>query len=456
METFSTPSFSSPLTPRRVGFHYYPDTYHYRESDLATWLPELEAMGAGWLVMRSDLDRAIPEHFIRGLKKAGIEPLIQFKQPIDTAFDLRDLRILLDVYARWGARFVIFFDRPNARASWPVAGWAQTDLVERFLDRFLPAASLATQVGLSPVFPPLEPGGSYWDTAFLRTSLQAIERRKHDHLLSRLGLAAYGWSAGRSLDWGAGGPERWPASRPYLTPHGSQDQCGFRIFDWYLAVAQAVLHRPCPLFLLQAGSPVDPLISTVKDEDQQAAASLAIARLAVQDQTAKDKVPNPLCPENGLEPVPPQVMATCFWLLAAAGDDPFQSQAWFQAEDLPRKVVADLKDFWRTQKVEMQQRASSKSITAKSAYPIQHYLLLPGFEWGVPDWYLEVIRPFVKKYRPTIGFSLDEARHAARVTIVGNSPHFTEEMINQLQSAGCLVEQIGGDGTSIATQLAER
>jgi len=33
----------------RIGFHYYPDTFHYREKDLQTWLPELQGLGAGWL-----------------------------------------------------------------------------------------------------------------------------------------------------------------------------------------------------------------------------------------------------------------------------------------------------------------------------------------------------------------------------------------------------------------------
>ncbi|PKP01191.1 MAG: hypothetical protein CVU11_15960, partial [Bacteroidetes bacterium HGW-Bacteroidetes-6] len=41
------------------------------------------------------------------------------------------------------------------------------DLVERFLDRFLPLANQVVSEGAVPVMPALEPGGNYWDTAFL-------------------------------------------------------------------------------------------------------------------------------------------------------------------------------------------------------------------------------------------------------------------------------------------------
>jgi hypothetical protein len=60
----------------RLGFHYYPDTLHYRASDLYTWLPELKAMGAGWLTLVAPPNYAIPEPFLHGLLAAGIEPIL--------------------------------------------------------------------------------------------------------------------------------------------------------------------------------------------------------------------------------------------------------------------------------------------------------------------------------------------------------------------------------------------
>jgi putative cell wall-binding protein len=62
----------------------------------------------------------------------------------------------------------------------------------------------------------------------------------------------------------------------------------------------------------------------------------------------------------------------------------------------------------------------------------------------------------VKKYRPTIGFSLEQASLAVKVTVIGNTQSFSDEQLDLLRNAGCQVERISGDGTSIATQLQER
>jgi hypothetical protein len=80
--------------------------------------------------------------------------------------------------------------------------------------------------------------------------------------------------------------------------------------------------------------------------------------------------------------------------------------------------------------------------------------LLPTFERGTADWHLDAIRPFINKYQPTIGFSPVEASHAKKVTVVGGATTIPESIIDGLLAAGCVVEQISGDGMNIATQLA--
>ena len=237
----------------RLGFHYFPDTLHYRDSDLETWLPELQSLGAAWLTMLAPSNRAIPEPFIRSLLVAGIQPLLHFHLNIHNPPNLEEMRFLLETYSRWGVRYVILYDRPNLRENWQAAAWTQDNLVERFLDVYLPLAEAALQVGLIPVFPPLEPGGDYWDTAFLRAALQAIQRRGYHQLLDQLVLGAYAWVSNRPVTWGAGGPEHWPAARPYETPAGSEDQKGFYIFDWYLAFAETVLDKRPQIILVGAG-----------------------------------------------------------------------------------------------------------------------------------------------------------------------------------------------------------
>jgi hypothetical protein len=83
-----------------------------------------------------------------------------------------------------------------------------------------------------------------------------------------------------------------------------------------------------------------------------------------------------------------------------------------------------------------------------------HYLLLPSFEWGVADWHLNITRPFIKRHRPTVGFSLEEALQAEQVTVIGGEEHFSEKQLTYLRNQGCLVRRVEGDGTKIASQLA--
>jgi hypothetical protein len=383
-------SSSFPAPDPRCGFHYFPDTLHYREKDLKAWLPELQALGASWLVIRSELDRAIPENFLCGIKQADIQPIIQFQLSFEGIPVLKDVATLLDVYARWGARYVIFYDRPNARSAWPASAWVQQDLVERFLDRFLPAASLAYSAGMIPVFPPLEPGGSYWDTAFLRSALQAIQRRKQDQLLQGLVLSAYAWTGGHSLDWGAGGPQAWPQARPYLNERADQDQRGFRIFDWYHAIAGTILNQNVPLILLQAGLPGDPqTLPAGSFQPQTADVCKNIAQLL-----SGETVTDPMVPGKTLSPVPAEVIACNFWTLGADSKSPFSSQAWYTPEGR-KKELAKWLQAWRAGRLPA--AGQEKTAQAGGGRAIKHYLLLPGFEWGISDWYLEIIRPFVKK-----------------------------------------------------------
>ncbi len=239
----------------RIGLHYYPDTIHYRIDDLKHWLPIFRKKNISWLILKADAERAIPEFFLRALIQANIQPIIEFNLPIDQLPQSKDFKILLQVYARWGVRYVILFDRPNQKISWKTASWAQQDLVDRFLDQYIPIARLVLEEGLIPVFPPLEPGGNYWDTAFLRGAINGLIRRKQDSILQNLVLSAYGHTNNRALNWGFGGPQRWPQTRPYLTPDGSEDQQGFRIFEWYLSITHSLLQKNVPVILLQSGFP---------------------------------------------------------------------------------------------------------------------------------------------------------------------------------------------------------
>ena len=449
-------TYLAPFSNNRLGFHYFPDILHYQQSDLRTWLPELKSLGASWLTLIAPDDRAIPEPFLRGLMDEDIQPILHFDMPLDQPANIDTLRLLFSTYAKWGVEYIALFDRPNTRTGWSSTSWAQSDLVERFLDLYLPLANLTLESGIKPVFPPLEPGGDYWDTAFLRAALQSIQRRGQTDLLDALILGAYAWADSQDLNWGAGGPERWPSARPYFTPAGQQDQRGFYIFDWYLAIAQAVLSNPRPIMLLGAGS----RLKTHHDHDANQVEAINHAkRNLVIAQRLFDNRDSTQVPFS-LEPVSPLVMACNFWLLVADPHSSFAAQAWFLSDGSTLPAVETVRQWmsdrtseeWTMPTTQLDTILDNPASTPEPS--IAHYLLLPLYEWGVAEWHLEAIRPFVTKYHPTIGFSVIEAAKASYVTVVGGEHSFPEGSIQELQEAGCTVEEITGDGTSIATRLA--
>lgn len=437
----------TPPQKTRYGFYYYPDTLHYTENDIHTWIPELKALGASWLTLLAPTDRAIPESFIRRIIEEGIQPVLHM--PLSTTRSGRsdELNVLFNAYAHWGVRYITLFDRPNLLKNWSPSDWAKNNLVERFLDIFIPLAEDARQAGLIPVFPPLEPGGDYWDTAFLFAALQGLQRRGQTDLLNQLVLSAYAWSGNRSPNWGAGGPERWPRTRPYLTPPNSEDHLGFRIFDWYLAITEAAIGKTCPIILIAAGS-------RIGDQLDSRSPAVDIHAHTWQNMTLVQLMSGR---SQEYDPVPQEVISCNFWLLSAEEGNQEAQNAWYKPDTSQLPVVIKLKEWVANGGTDPSFSAKSlPSFTSSfnASRPISHYLLLPTFEWGVADWHLEAISPFIKRYQPTIGFSPVEASHAKKVTVIGGASNVPESIIDGLLAAGCIVEQISGDGMNIASQLA--
>jgi hypothetical protein len=464
----------------RLGFHYFADTLHYREHDLNIWLPELKRLGAAWLTLLAPCARAIPEFFLNGLLAAGIQPILHLPLSLVDPVEKDELSPLFRIYARWGVRYLALFDRPNHRAAWSAGSWVQEELVERFLDLYIPLAEIAHTEGLVPVFPPLEPGGDYWDLAFLQMALRGLARRQRGNWLEELVLGAYAWVNARPLDWGTGGRDRWPGARPYFTPPGVQDHLGFRIFDWYEDILREELGKPLPILLLRAGA----LPKEFPDVDKESALKHGQVNLAIAQLLAGD--------EAGYEPIPEQIQACNFWLLASEPGNKYSPHAWFQPDGSRLPVVELFRQWVGAQPWEIEAQGDSEVSNGQGddemppqvdedeystateehqstppdnpdppqvktthiepgRHPINHYILLPLYAWGAGEWDLEVIKPMMKDTHPTVGFSLAEARLARRVTVVGGPGAITDETLEMLREAGSRVERLFPDGTLIAT-----
>jgi len=435
-----TPEFNTGL-----GFHYFPDDAHYRAADLQAWLPELKALGASWLTLVGSPTRAIPESFLRSLIEAGIEPIIHI--PIAPApYDLNELRTLYFTYARWGAHYVVLFDQPNVKSQWAAESWAQEGLVGRFLDLLLPALQIAQNARLVPVFPPLRQGGDYWDISFLDNALALLKQRNQQRLLKEMAFAFYAFAGNRPADWGAGGSARWPKAQPYNVPPDSQDQRGFRSFEWYQEVITARTGAPRPLLMMAGGA-------RLGDTDDSNFPPVDNGRHALCNNAILTAMLN--------RELPTYVTNVSFWLLAATEDSPHAKQAWYRADGSTLLMAGAMRQAVAaaTQAVAANEKrtpAGTPKTVGRGVKPIFHYLLFPTFEWGVSDWHWAAAGDYIRTFQPACGFSSEEAQAAERVTIVGNEQGVSADIESALRAAGCKVERVcGRDGEETHRHLSE-
>jgi hypothetical protein len=403
----------------KLGYHYFPDTRHYTARDLKSWLPILRDYGASWLTLRGLASHAIPETFIQGLIESEIQPILHVPAKVGD-LKVRELYPLLTSYARWGIRHVVVYDRPNIRPRWKGNSWSHRRLVDRFLDNLIPILKLQRELGMHPVFPPLEPGGDYWDTAFLQSSLVSLARRGEDTLLDDLVLTAYSWTYDHSLSWGAGGPDQWPESRPYHTPEESQDQLGFRIFDWYGAIASKILGDQLPILII-AGGP------TNNEGDLTATPQACIEQVRGMMRIIMR------------EDLPKAVRAFCFYPFVLGDQHLHKDQAWY-TEDRKAGMIAEA----ACEILDLPPQPSE--VEAKS---IQHYLLLPE---DMDPSQLETVSSYLMENKATAGFSLEEARSAEHVTIMLSNASSNEAIEAALSHSGCRIDWLKAVEASRAVQ----
>ena len=411
---------------QNFGFTYFTSPKYMVKNSVKEWLSQLKQLGASTLIVKADFDKAIPEDVFIVAQKNGLTPIVHFDNELPLARKLNDVIFLLNVYAKWGCSRVIFGDKPNNKTSWPTSGWHYENLVDHFLDRFIPLASHAVKIGIDPVFPPLQPGGDYWDTAFLDLALSGLKRRRLDELLSKLTLSSYGYTFNRPLSWGKGGPERWSVSRPYQTPEGQEDQLGFHNFNWVQAISQRILGDALPIMILDAGN------TGTSHSLSNPTTILQNAGMIYKGCFENYEVDLDDDDEIGFD----ELVYTCT----------FDLETLDQAQGSPL-TANGLQVVFNPQNTVLGN--SGSKMGEKKV--ISNYLLLPMYDSGISDVVMNKVRPIIKQMHPTIGFSLKEAATAETVMVYPDSHIFSDEALNQLRASGCVVKVLPDSGIEIAT-----
>lgn len=411
----------------KIGFSYFPFKDFLLDHQLDLWFPAMQKWNASHVIFTGNFDIAITEDVFRKAQEFGLEPIVHFNAVLPSARKFNDAAFILDLYRKWGVTHVIFGDQPNTKHGWLLPGQQDETLVDKFLDRFIPLANHVLKIGLTPIMAPLMPGGEFWDCAFMELALDGLKQRKMTELLDDLVLSSNGFTFNKPLSWGEGGPERWPGSKPYYTPDGQQNSLGFHNFEWAQAISQRAIGKKLPVIILDAGNP-GPDFNFEQGKIFEDTLRKILQACQYVDYPDENR-------ENGLPTLNESVLACNFRLetLKKIFGEPFSIEVLDQI-------------FSQTQSKINQ----SKTLTGKEKH-FDHYLLLPSYASGVSDSVLNKVRPLIKKFKPTVGFSLEEALNAVKVSVFPDSHVFTDEQINRLRNAGCEVEILPQSGIEIAT-----
>jgi len=396
-----------PLNKPKIGYRYYPDTDHYTRQDLDIWLPELSSLQADVLVLTGSSSFAIPEHFLVGLMQAGIQPLIHIPQSL-SLLDSTTIEPILQAYANWGVSEIFVGSPPNARASWMGPDWTRADLIERFLDRMIPVLETELRLGLTPLLPPLVQGGDYWDTAFLRAVLEGLQRRAHPGILQALGIGLHAYTFGKPLSWGAGGPSSWPESIAYITPEGSEDQCGFHSMDWYSEISFHTLGRSCSMYVLAGG------YTHATDKDGFSSESQSRENAAVMQTLLTDDLPHLEC--------------FAFDHLVSMPAHSDHDSAWYDLAGAARPVVEAVQSV----------RSKAPKSTCDESPPrsiINHIVYLPDESASERSALLQEAAPFLAIAQPVITFDLSAVGPFQRATVLSHQPA-SSNLQSQLKDCG--------------------
>jgi len=424
------------FTSNKLGFHYFLDVEHFKTADSIFWAHKLQEINAKWLVIKNPKDRAIPEEFIRAFSEAGISLVINFDEEVCSEVNFSNLATLLNVYGKWGVKYAYLFEKPNLRSKWGDTKWNTYDIVEKHLKSFVHFAQLCVENRIKPVFSPLFPGGDYWDLAFFEKSLEGLAHTT-PQIKNNLVLSAFGWDWGRSIDWGSGGKNKWPKTRPFHKKQNTQNQQSFRTYEWYLELSEKVFGKKFPIIILEAGVPNGCFVENSADT-----APTDIS-FAITNLLNGKNVYDPKNPEQLLSPIPSEVIGCNFFVLSAQTEKKYFPYRWFTPKGfpLPPALTLGLTSDVSTPQTEI--------LPAQTDIPIKQFqfkyrryiLFSDSLKIDMPN-LLEKLDPYIRRFKPHLGFSKVEAANAAYILfITDKKKEFLSDDIEALPE-NCIIKII--------------
>lgn len=444
--------FSANRKSKKLGFHYYKDAGHFDDPSLDYWLPKLQAAGTSWLVIYAPESGEIPENFIMRLRDARIEPVVVLNYSISEPPSMPIFQQRMAYFHSIGIHMVQFFNRPNMKSSWSAEEWIKPGLVTRFVRKFADYAIVCVREKVIPLFPLLEPGGDYWDLAFLRSSIKQIKKEYSESLLSNLVFSASACLNRHPMTWNEAGPSGIPASAPYS--EAQVDHRGFYLYSWYEDILRKEVGKNVPLLLMNAGlwDPASGIFDVVTRESKQQ--YLNILNL-LQEVTLK-----------GESKVPSYILSCCVYKLPSAeslsASVPSENSTTSNVFGLDTKsIIGDGKPFIGKLRgrlenlrnfnfIDLIKRVGTIIATNIKALgkiifqggSLKEYFLLPEVNSLFTEEQQNVIRQYIKLHKCASGNDLNEALLSKNVIMIDDKALYPAYMLRQLQDRGCAIHTV--------------
>lgn len=148
-------------------------------------------------------------------------------------------------------------------------------------------------------------------------------------------------------------------------------------------------------------------------------------------------------------PLPKHVLAFNFWLLGAQPNHPAHLDSWYPSNDRPRPIVDVAARLFTHSNY-----PSDPDLDFRESDTIGHYVLMHQDLEQEDREIAELAMPYAERKHAEIGASFIQALNARRVTVIGEKRWLDEAKFNQLRDKGCMIEEIYGSGTTLASKIA--
>ncbi len=222
--------FPRPVEDNGRGMHWVP-TLASSNAVVDRFVKEAADIKVKWMVILNDGTKTGQnDYLVKQLVANGIMPIMRVFTPNGEPIQ-GDLGAMVRYYKQLGVSYFQLYNEPNLNNENPSG---KPD-VDRYLDKWIPAAQVVTANGGLPGLGALSPGGSFDDIEFLKQMLDKIKQRGEVGTLDKAWLSMHNYTFNHPLDY-------------------TKDSNGFTKFKWYDAIIREKLGRQMPIIGTEGGT----------------------------------------------------------------------------------------------------------------------------------------------------------------------------------------------------------